>query len=320
VRRLAHLAIAVAAAAICSSASGAQPGRIPWLPTPAPPPPALAPPCQASALTPKLALEEATGHFLGGVVVGNSAGAACSLVGRPNVRFDGVAAYLTPWLSLPGEAEPPAARAESRAQSSLRALAPGGEAFLPLFWSNWCPSDQAERSPGSPPAALVITLPKGAGDLRVDLYGTAPRCEDALTPSMLSVGSFSRPDPPPSTHLPLRAAIIGDPTTQATSGVPALHARRGRPLHFTVALTNVSSQPFRFPSCPVYREGLAGRLQPHVLNCKPMGTLAPGARALFAMVVSVPPDGAVGGHTLRWLLAEATYRPPSASGAVVVTR
>jgi hypothetical protein len=135
-------------------------------------------------------LERATGRFLGGVVVGNSAGAVCSLVGRPSVRFDGVAAYLTPWLILPGEAEPLHPRAALRAQSSLRALAPGGEGFLPLFWSNWCPPDQGERSPGTPPSALIITLPKGAGDLRVELYGTAPRCEEAFTPSMLSVGSF----------------------------------------------------------------------------------------------------------------------------------
>ncbi len=99
---------------------------------------------------------------------------------------------------------------------------------------------------------------------------------------------------------------------------PALRARRGVVLHFSVALTNVSRRSFRFRSCPIYLEQLSGKPELYVLNCRPMPMLRPGARAVFAMVLRVPRTARVGTNGLLWELAPRTYLPPTVGARVAV--
>jgi hypothetical protein len=97
----------------------------------------------------------------------------------------------------------------------------------------------------------------------------------------------------------------------------------GRPFHYEVALRNVSKRPFRFNTCPTYVEGVASTLrgERHVLNCGPAGTLAPGERALFEMVLHIPADAPAGNNGLSWELGEKTYQPsPFASAEIRITR
>jgi hypothetical protein len=57
-----------------------------------------------------------------------------------------------------------------------------------------------------------------------------------------------------------------------------------------------------------------------VLNCRPVGTIAPRATVLFAMQISVPAAGRLGIGTLTWQLAPKTYQAPFAPAALWVVR
>jgi hypothetical protein len=125
---------------------------------------------------------------------------------------------------------------------------------------------------------------------------------------------------PETSRLPLRASIVGVPSRDSKRKPPALRARRGALFHFSVALTNVSPRPFRFRSCPIYAEQLAGKAELYVLNCRPMPTLRPGARAIFAMAIRVPRNARLGPTGLFWELAPRTSLPPTTDARVAVTR
>lgn len=80
----------------------------------------------------------------------------------------------------------------------------------------------------------------------------------------------------------------------------------GGVLEYRVKLKNISAHPFRFPFCPTY-EVVVGRGDPiGVLNCRPMGTLAPGAIATFAMRMPLSRHFRPGRHTVVWTLADET--------------
>jgi hypothetical protein len=57
-----------------------------------------------------------------------------------------------------------------------------------------------------------------------------------------------------------------------------------------------------------------------VLNCRPVGQLAPGATALFQMVEPIPKGAQLGNNSLTWELAPKTYQAPFAPAAVWVVR
>jgi len=315
-------------AATSSSANSSSP-VIPWLPTrpPTPTQPPLAPPCQADGLRASLFLQGATGNLTGAAIIRNVSGTPCSLLGRAGARFEGAAAASTPVHVFQSPAPAPDLSAVYDAPSSLRALALGRAAAVELFWGNWCPPDTAVTTAGTPPEALVLVLPAGRGELRLPLQ-RAPRCDAPGAPSSISVTPFLRRGRylPGSSHLPLAAAFFGVPGPQSKLTPPALHVRRGGLLRYMISLTNISTQPFRFKSCPVYVEDFAGTGKAirefWVLNCRPMGTLRPGGRAVFAMVIHIPRDAALGLHVIFWELAPRTYLPPDAAGLegrVVVT-
>jgi hypothetical protein len=102
-------------------------------------------------------------------------------------------------------------------------------------------------------------------------------------------------------------------------GLRAFRARRGRLLRYRVAVTNTSGTTFRLAgtSCPIYIEQLTGLpAQAYVLNCRPVGAIAPRGRVLFEMRLRVPAHAPLGARGLTWELAPRTYLAPFASAAV----
>jgi hypothetical protein len=295
-------------------------GAIPWLPTRPPragEPPPLARPCRASELLARLQVQGASGNLVGGVVVRNAGQVPCSLSGRPSARFEGGPAASTAFRVVPAPADPLDTSLIYDRASSLRALGPGRSAFVAVFWSNWCPPGVVVTSTGTPPSRLVLLLPMG-GELTTTVSG-APRCDGPNAPSTLAIKPFARSgrQPRPSSHLPLRARILGASTDKSR---PSLRVKAGGLLRYEVGLTNTSRRPFRFRSCPTYVQHLDRRSTSYVLNCRPAGVLLPRETARFAMRLRAPKDARVGRTGLFWLLGPKTYLPATADVPVLVTR
>jgi hypothetical protein len=78
----------------------------------------------------------------------------------------------------------------------------------------------------------------------------------------------------------LRVTLAGVPDTLVA----------GQTLHYQVTITNASSAPIAFDTCPAYDEGFTpDALVSYVLNCAPVGRLDAGASATFAMEFTVRP-------------------------------
>jgi hypothetical protein len=96
--------------------------------------------------------------------------------------------------------------------------------------------------------------------------------------------------------------------------------RAGGLLRYVVMLTNPSSRPVRFRDCPGYTQGLytptAQRRGSYRLNCIPVGSIAPGASAAFAIELRVPRRATIGSAKLSWNLD--TPSGPFAGGIVSV--
>jgi hypothetical protein len=295
-------------------------GAIPWLPTrpPRAAEPPLSPRCRAPDLRAQLQVQGATGSLLGGVLVHNAGRAPCSLRGRPSARFDGGPASATALRVIASAADPLDTSLIYDRASSLRALGPRRSAFVPIFWSNWCPPDVVVTSTGTPPSRLVLVLPGGAElTAAVD---RVPRCDDPAAPSTLAIKPFARRgrQPPASSHLPLRAVIVGGTTDKTRT--PSLRVHAGGLLRYEVALTNVSRRPFRFRECPTYLQDLSGRHEWYVLNCRLVGVLESYKTARFAMLLHVPKGVRLGRTGLFWLLAPKTYLPATTVAGVLITR
>lgn len=310
---------ALALLATASMAASANP-VIPWLdqhPVKATAHPPLAPPCRARDLRAHIFLQGATGTLAGGVDFRNAGGSPCALLGWPQVSFTGAAAAKERWRVTNIARFPEPLEVLVDPLGSLRALAPGKSAVISLFWSNWC-------GPGSrPPDGLRIRLRSGTS-LVVPL-AQAPRCDVPQDPSMVSVAPFTPAARtlPPSSHLPLAAAIVGPRPVLVKPGLRAFRVRRGTLLRFRVALTNSGRTAFRFArsSCPVFIKELwpAGP-QPYVLNCRRVAAIAPRETVLFEMQTPIPRGARLGNTLLTWQLAPKTYDAPSASAAVWVVR
>jgi hypothetical protein len=164
----------------------------------------------------------------------------------------------------------------------------------------------------------VLVLPDGA-ELTA-LVDRAPRCNDPAAPSTLAIKPFARRgrQPPHSSHLPLRATIVGGSLDKRSS--PSLRVGAGEVLRYEIALTNVSRRRFRFRDCPTYVQRLDRRTELYILNCRPVGVLRPRETARFAMRLRVARDARVGQTGVFWLLGPKTYLPPTAVAFVLVTR
>jgi hypothetical protein len=324
------VACAVGVDLAASGGTAGTPGTIPWLPTrpslgPAHPP--LAPACTASQLHASLFMQGASMSLVGPISIVNRSSQPCSLLGRPKLSFAGATSKWreTPWtngsFSIPFDPLAPPV-------GSLRALRPGEHVSVQLWWSNWC--GRGAKPGGSatlPPTAMVLTAPGGG---RILLHNAlrrsffSPVCNGgAGSSSVLQAGKFTPfvPQGPPSSHIPLKASIVsGQPVTIKGEKLrpPTFVAKPGSWLSFTVVLTNASAEPFRFGrTCPAYTEDWGGvaRAQAYVLNCRPVGAIAPGRSVKFAMRIRVPntklPVPAFG-----WTLAPHSYDAPSAMAVV----
>ena len=81
----------------------------------------------------------------------------------------------------------------------------------------------------------------------------------------------------------------------------------GRPLRYTVTITNAGAAALPLQPCPNYDQRLTVRgarsvLQPRRLNCEPVGAIAPGERVTFAMQFDVPANLPSGHAVLIWNL------------------
>ena len=307
------LALGAVVGGVLASGSGSagSSGEVPWLPTrpqlgPANPP--LSPACTASQLRANLSLQGATGNLAGGISIVNRSSRACSLVGRPRLSFG--AWRVTPWHQAAANPRDPLAPP----MGSLRALAPGRHVSVSLWWQGICAG--ASHSDNAP-RGVVLTAPGGG---RIRLKGPGfPYCN---VPSASSVQATRYlpyvPQGPPSSALPLEARIVsGGPVSVKgkTLTQPSFAARPGSWLSYTVVLTNRSRRPFRFGrTCPAYTEGFT-RLQAYVLNCHPVGSIAPGRSVRFAMRIRVP-NLALSAPAFGWTLAPHSYNAPAALAVV----
>ena len=287
-------------------------GVIPWLPTspPSAPAPRIAPPCRSVALTARLELQGAGGSLVGGVLLTNRGSAPCSLRGRVAGRFIGGSDPAGVKLIAVAPQQP-----EPRVPvPSLNALRPGESAFVGVRWTNWCGA--------TAPTALKLRLPSGEG-IHLRLGQGAARCDAPSSPSSLAL---SPPEPRAaqprySTRLPFSASIVEHVERFGAKVIPGVRGRPGRIAIYHVALTNISSRPFRFgENCPTYAEGtgLGEPVDLYVLNCHPVGTIQPGSHVIFEMRILVPRDLKPGRHALTWQLAPASYLPPFAGGVIVI--
>jgi hypothetical protein len=209
-------------------------------------------------------------------------------------------------------------------RGSLRALGRGKTATASLFWSNWCgPGARPTGDHGRIPAAILLRLPGGT-TLALALT-QAPRCDAPQAPSILAVAPFTPAvrTMPPSSRLPLRAAIAGPRPVTVKAGLRGFRVPRGALLRYQLALTNPSRRSFRFgASCPVYVEQLVPSVpaRAYILNCRPAGAIAAGATALFEVLLPVPAGARLGSNGLSIELAPRTYEPPFATAAVYIIR
>ncbi len=309
-----------------ASARAAAP-TIPWLdqrPVKASAHPPLAAPCRADRLHAHLFLQGATGSLVGGVDLTNAGRSACSLLGWPRLSFTGSTAAATRVRIKRLARSPQPTDVLADPPGSLRALAPGKSASVSLFWSNWCgPGNSGGGNTSTPPDGLRIAFANHTS-LVVSL-GQAPRCDQPQAPSTISVAPFT-PTPrrlPERSRLPIRVAIIGSRPVEVKPGLRAFRVHRGELFRYRIALTNTSSEPFRFArtSCPTYIEQmLPAAARPYVLNCRPVSEIAPHRSVLFAMQIPIPANARLGNNSLTWELAPKTYESPFAPAALWVVR
>jgi hypothetical protein len=119
----------------------------------------------------------------------------------------------------------------------------------------------------------------------------------ALAPNLVPPSPSAKASPPP----PLPAMSLELPQS----------ARIGQPLEYRMTLTESRSQALDLVAlCPTFEEelfaditngkGPLGGKHVYSLNCKPVGTLKPGAQVTFNMVFKVPADAAPGTYTLMF--------------------
>lgn len=158
------------------------PGVIPWipdLPVQLTERRELARPCHARDLRADLGLQGGLGNQIGGLRVTKLGREPCSLVGRPDVHFEGGPARAVYVRVVTARSENILWRNPLPFRFALRALRPGEQAWAGLLWSNWCPPGTETTSLGAAPAELVLTLPRSGSELRFPA-GRPPRCDGGV--------------------------------------------------------------------------------------------------------------------------------------------
>jgi uncharacterized protein DUF4232 len=309
----------IIAAAACGpfhqlAASSTPAGTIPWLPlsadlTPLPQPspqaqpvPPGTPACMAGQVAGAvLGSQGATGNVITYLAFAGTGQSACFVEGTPAVTaFDAAghtipfkerAPYFPPQVSGPQLVSPGPVPAPN---SALKY----GQAGFDIDWVS-----QPEACPGQggvTVAQVRVAIP-GGGALSLAL----PATPQAYVCQGLGVGSFESP--------PLVSAAAPQPPLPAIQlGIQGA-ANPGKNFEYLVTLTNDTKQPIDLAlTCPNYEEELfadilhasppLGGKHLYKLNCAPVGTLAPGGRAIFQMIFAVPADANPGTYTLLFRL------------------
>jgi hypothetical protein len=308
-------------------AAGASTGIIPWLSdTPKPIPPTIYPICGANDVQAKLDLHKSsqTRELSGSIALINTGNNLCALEGQPKVSLTGSGADSTP---LQVEMFSPVAKLP-KADKTLfgswnpdqtllgRDFEPPNNSAVSFGWENWCGRDSTEL-------ALRIELPNGS---KFTLPVTKlPGCDNSAKPSRIVFGRANGAPPPLGPDFPLRPKILA-----GEDGQP-LVLEQGKALHYRVALTNTSSNPYSFgDSCPVYQQ-MASMQRPYdsphdsanpayplvdtftwgqyVLNCDSVGVVEPGETVTFAMELPASKDARDAKGELFWLLPAPAPAP-----------
>jgi hypothetical protein len=272
-------------------------GMVPWIAAPPRPPaparPAAVPPgtpaCTAERLHATAGWEGATGSLAGWVrLTSPDRAPRCRLRGYPTIQL----------LDQHHRALPTRTGRYGRSQVTGVLVWPGTAATVTFVWRNWC-------GPNPGRLGLRVTLP-GRGSLVPAVAAGTPReltarCDAPGAPSTLSRGPFAPqlPEPPSSPLQGLTATIALPPTAVA-----------GRPLRYTVTLTNPTQRPVSLRDCPNYKQAVllgddGKAVERHLLNCAPVGAIGPGQRATFAMVLQLPAGLRPGGGVLSWIVERA---------------
>jgi uncharacterized protein DUF4232 len=327
-------------AALARQAGGRSPGPVsqatpvPWasdspggilLPTPTPTPiPAGTPSCRASDLVAVFGgIAAATGGQLdASILLGNRSAAACVVESVPQVQLFDEAGHQIPIGAAQSQGEPSDAVLIQAGTGDIQPhVERAGVAYIAMEWATH--DGTGNPCVPTPPqaTAIAVVLPAGGGSLRVAVSDAMSRL-NVIAPcySRLSVSPFQawpapEPSPTPS-PLSLLAIRIDTPPSVAAGSV----------LHYTVRLDNVGKDPVVFSAiCPIYIEWAASSSgafakELHVLNCAPVGNIAPGASVAFAMEISVPRTAA-GGYTLVWrFVAPGDFSEPTGTAVLRVIR
>lgn len=311
-------AASISPAAPVSPRGTANPAVVEWLPlpasnqqinpesaTPVPPVaiPAGTPTCTAAQLeVGRGASSGATGHVNQPIVFRNRTSSACVLQGYPDlavIAADGQTlaegagttnrgTFFLDGPAVPVLIQPGTAPLKSMYDPTAPVGTPG-QAYVNIEWWD-CQARTAER--------LLVSLGDGAGQLSLAFLGRAPvspACgATATATSYLARGPFDPsgfPWPPPPEVVNIAIAIAAPATV-----------RRGTALDYTVTLTNQSNRAYRLFPCPDYFEFVGGKLarSTFALNCGPVGAIAPGGSAAFAMRMEIPATISAGLTEIRW--------------------
>jgi hypothetical protein len=259
-------------------------GAVPWIDAPAtwpsskPTPPPNAPPCAAGDLS---ATASVADRRLG-ISQEDAANVTVTNVGRRRCTLSG-----TPALSSRVGAGYERVPAGTGAWSSAPVVTPasigvGDRAYVQIAKSIACNGGTGKVTSAGRLALLV-------GRTRIPIPG--------LTLSGTCPGVFVSP------WFTLRPEPVS-PFTALTASIDAgTSVVRGRPLTYTVDLTNTSDVAVALDPCPVYGESIGKEMRLYRLNCAP-GSIGPQRTVRFAMVLEIPAELAAGDTILGWQLID----------------
>src|SRR6266576_4168315 len=322
--RVRSLALVVLAFALCGCAAGSQvaaslkhdsPDPVPWisatpttmlLPTPSPMViPAGTRPCQAADLQ---AVFGGIGALTGGqlsasILFANRSGSACILQGVPGVQLFDSGGHQIPLTTRPAEGLPPAGPVLVQPGSAdVQAFIPrAGIAYVGIDWQTHDGAGFACAPTPREATAVAVSFPAVGSSPRLAISDVMARWS-TIAPcyGQVAVSAFQQWPSPEATPTPNPLGSLAI-RIDAPSSVTA-----GSVLGYTVTLQNTGSQQFAFPTdCPVYLEWASDSTrgvakEPHILNCRLAGTIAPGRSARFAMQIPVPSGTQPGPYELRW--------------------
>ena len=301
-----------------------KPGHaLPQAPQMSPSPPYAIPPGTPTCTAGRL--EGVAGHANGAtgnvnmpILFRNRSAADCVVEGFPDVTVLDLAGRIL--ASARGTAGrgtyfddgpvlPILVKAETAALASTGSgAAAAGQLFINLSWYD-C------RRP--PAASLAVDLPNGGGRLTVRFPMVAAYymlCDTQPSYQALVRGPFSPAGIqwPPDLHRYISTSLAID--------VPA-SVKAGTTLVYYVTISNQDTIVYDLDPCPDFMALLGPKtvVDQHMLNCAPVGHVAPGSRVKFQMRTEIPRTIPAGGYELTWSLADFRITQQRVTARVTVT-